>query len=81
MKLSKKEIELIESLGFEVGENGLYEKEGDWQIYYLVIKNDKFFMEVQQTLIEEDGSFYNDYFKEYPNEDQSLSNFLIDFFN
>lgn len=40
-----------------------------------------FFIEVQQTLIEEDGSFYTDYFKEYPNEGESITEFVTNFFN
>lgn len=78
-KLNKREIEILESFGFQIGEFNIFEKQGDWETYYLIYKNNEFHLEVQQTLIEEDGTFYTDYYKEYPN-DESLEEFLTNFF-
>lgn len=81
MNLSREQIQVIESLGFTLNETNNYQKEGDWQTYYLIIKDSMFFIEVQQTLIEEDGSLYDDYYKEYPEEGESITEFITNFFN
>lgn len=66
MNLSKEQIRLVEELGFELGESKYFEKQGDYETFYLIVKESGFFLEVQQTLIESDGTFYTDYYKEYP---------------
>jgi hypothetical protein len=80
MNLSKEQIRLVEELGFELGESKYFEKQGDYETFYLIVKESGFFLEVQQTLIESDGTFYTDYYKEYPEEGQSLNEFLTNFF-
>jgi len=81
MKLTSEQISFIEKLGFTIGELGHYQKEDDWDTFFLIVKEDGFLIEVQQTLIEEDGSYYNDYYKEYSEEGQSLTDFLTNFFS
>jgi hypothetical protein len=80
MELSKEQIRLVEELGFELGESKYFQKEGDYQTFFLIVKDSEFFLEIQEILIESDGTFYTDYYKEYPDEGQSLSEFLTNFF-
>ena len=77
MKLTSEEIRFIEKLGFNFYYDNIYEKQYDgWRKDYIVIHENGFRLESHETLIEEDGSQYEDFTKTYPEEGDTLIEFL-----
>jgi hypothetical protein len=44
MKLTSEQISFIEKLGFSQGELGHYQKEDDWDTFFLIMKEDGFLL-------------------------------------